>query len=45
MGNIYDCKCCYNHCHENAVKGFGALRNNTYDVGLYVIITVAVAKL
>jgi hypothetical protein len=23
--NIYECVCCYNHCHGNAVKGFEAL--------------------
>jgi hypothetical protein len=23
--NIYECVCCFNHCHGNAVKGFEAL--------------------
>jgi hypothetical protein len=31
MGYYFLNKCCYNHCHGNAVKGFRALRDNIYD--------------
>jgi hypothetical protein len=29
--NIYECACCYNRCHDNAVAGFWASWDNIYD--------------
>jgi hypothetical protein len=41
--NIYECVCCYNRCHGNAVKGSWALWDNIYDV--CAAITVAMVML